>query len=319
MNRQKRQEQNLKTATKATPVYRRVTLRAPATTANVGPGFDSLGCALTLYNTYTVTRTESGLAFDGCLERHCNPRNLFYVAYCAALDKMGVPPEERGGLHIAMQTDIPISRGLGSSAALIAGGAAAANLMYGSPLSREQLLRIGTALEHHPDNVAPAIYGGFTASLLEDGVPYTVGCPVAEGLRFCALIPDFETSTAAARAALPKSYSRSDAVYNLSHTALLLRALESGNDRLLRRALRDRLHQPYRCRLIDGYAQVKEASRHAGGIAFFISGSGSTCMSLYRDERFVAKMREALAPLPHHWQVVPLEIDPNGVCLVAAE
>ncbi len=143
-----------------------VTVRVPATTANLGPGFDTLGLALALYNTLTFEEVPEGLFFDGVEPEYATEENLAVIAYKAVLSKLGLP---MSGLRVSISGDIPICRGLGSSAALIAAGAAGANANHGSPLSREELLAVCNAIEGHPDNLAPAIFGGLVASFVENG------------------------------------------------------------------------------------------------------------------------------------------------------
>ena len=261
----------------------KITVRVPATTANIGPGFDSMGCALALYNYITCEVLPAGkLVITGCPEPYQNEENLAVQGYRAVLSRLGLPNE---GLSLNIRAEIPVCRGLGSSAALIAGGAAAANLLHGSPLPPAELLEVTNEIEGHPDNLAPAIYGGLTASLVEDGKPRTVKLPLSPTLRWVAAIPDFELSTHLARAVLPKEVAFTDAVYNASHAAVLAGALGSGDRELIAMALRDRLHQPYRESLIPEYGKVKAAAEQCGAIAFCISGAGPTLLALTNEAR----------------------------------
>lgn len=179
----------------------RITLRVPATSANLGPGFDSFGCALALYNTYTFERIAEGIEVTGCPPEFCNAENLSIQAYRYALDAMGLPME---ALRLHVQSEIPVCRGLGSSSAMIIGGVFAANAMHGAPFTREEMLALCTVIEGHPDNLAPALYGGMTASLMRNGRPVTACFPLSPRLRFLALVPDFPLSTEVARAVLPQ-------------------------------------------------------------------------------------------------------------------
>lgn len=292
----------------------RITLRIPATTANLGPGFDSLGCALALYDTLTFERIPEGLFISGCPEEYQNEDHLAIRAYRAVLHELGFPIGE--GLRLTMQSEIPISRGLGSSAALIIGGVTAANLLHGSPLSREALLAIANNLEGHPDNLAPALYGGLTASLVENDFPMTVPLPLCERLRFVAAIPDFELSTHKSRAVLPQSVPFADAVYNASHAAVLLGALQTGDAALLRAALQDKLHQPYRKALIEEYDWVQQAAEKCGCIAFCISGAGPTLLSLTDDADYAARLATESQGFCHHWRILDLPVDREGVKVI---
>ena len=158
---------------------KRVTIRVPATTANLGPGFDAFGCALSLYTDVTFEETEYGLEITGCPEEFSGPDNLAYVSYCAALATMS---EELRGVKIHIDAHIPVCRGLGSSAALLVAGAMGANILRGNKLSTQGLLNITNAMEGHPDNLAPAFLGGLTASMVDNGLPVCVSFPPASRL-----------------------------------------------------------------------------------------------------------------------------------------
>ncbi len=287
------------------------TVRVPATTANLGPGFDSFGCALGLYNTYTFEAVDGGLEISGCAEKYCNPKNLSVRAYEMTLQEAGVPYT---GLRMEMlETQIPVSRGLGSSAAMIVAGIVAANAQAGYPFDNRKMLELATRIEGHPDNLAPAFYGGLTASMVNDGIPDTVSYKMAEGLRFVVCIPTFELPTVKARKALPEVYSRADAVYNISHGAVLLKALENGDKSVISRALNDRLHQPYRFSLIPEYETVRRIALESGAIAFCISGAGPTLLALTDDRNFAGRLSARLGKeTKKGWKVLSPEIDRHG-------
>lgn len=286
-------------------------VRVPATTANLGPGFDSFGCALGLYNTYTFEAIDQGLEISGCAEKYCNPKNLSVRAYELTLKEAGVAYT---GLRMEMlETQVPVSRGLGSSAAMIVAGVVAANAEAGYPFDNRKMLELATRIEGHPDNLAPAFYGGLTASMMNDGIPDTVTYKMAEGLRFVVCIPTFELSTAKARKALPETYSRADAVYNLSHGAVLLKALETGDKPVISWALNDRLHQPYRVSLIPEYETVRRVALESGAIAFCISGAGPTLLALTDDRNFAGRLSARLSKeTKKGWKVLSPEIDRHG-------
>lgn len=289
----------------------KITVRVPATTANIGPGFDSMGCALALYNYITCEVLPAGkLVITGCPEPYQNEENLAVQGYRAVLSRLGLPNE---GLSLNIRAEIPVCRGLGSSAALIAGGAAAANLLHGSPLPPAELLEVTNEIEGHPDNLAPAIYGGLTASLVEDGKPRTVKLPLSPTLRWVAAIPDFELSTHLARAVLPKEVAFVDAVYNASHVAVLVGALGRGDRELIAMALRDRLHQPYREKLIPEYNKVKTVAEQCGAIAFCISGAGPTLLALTDEASFAAQFANKCKRLEHRWNIMELAVDTEGI------
>ena len=287
----------------------RVTIRVPATTANLGPGFDAFGCALSLYTDVTFEETEFGLEITGCDEAYTGPDNLAYTSYCAVLASLS---EEIRGVKIHIDAHIPICRGLGSSAALLGAGAMGANVLRGSKLSTQGLLNITNAMEGHPDNLAPAFYGGLTASMVDNGRPMTVSFPLHPGWEFLALIPDFNLPTTLARSVLPEQVSRADAIYNISHGAMVLKALELGDEKLLRTAMQDRLHQNYRKKLIPDYEKI-EALIRTTGAAFCLSGAGPTLLCMTRNPK-VRELLETKIPeiTEHNWEILPLHVEFQG-------
>ena len=296
-----------------------VRVRVPATTANLGPGFDCLGCALTMYASFTCETIPSGLEITGCPEPFRNADNLFVRAFRRAEQAIGAA-ETAFRLHIA--TDVPVSRGLGSSATLLAGGVAAANALHGSPLSRQAMVELCNELEGHPDNVAPAVLGGMCASLVRDGRPVTARVDVSSEVGFIALIPNYASETRAMRAALPKEVPFADAVFNASHLAVLLRAFEAGDFSQIAAAMDDRLHQPYRLKLIPGAEQVFDFFDKQQAYAAYISGAGSTLMGLVPADRMKDICQAARAFLDAQglcgWQVLGLRAG-EGARIVTAE
>lgn len=288
----------------------KITVRVPATTANLGPGFDSVGCAFTLYNTITFIKNDK-LEFEGCDEKYANENNLAVVALNKALAKKGL--KTTGVKVIFESVDVPVSRGLGSSAALIVAGAFAANELYNLNLTKHDILCICNEIEGHPDNLSPAIYGGLTASLTKNGIPYSVHYDIHRSIHFVALIPDFELETSLARSVLPKQVAHSDAVFNESHLAVLLKALENGDKELISLALDDKLHQPYRFNLIKGYETAKQCAVNNGCISFCISGAGPTCLCLTDKADFAEKLKADLAKNGlETWKVLNLDVEFDG-------
>ena len=289
-----------------------VTVRVPATSANLASGFDCLGCALSLYDSFTV-RPSDTLRISGCAPEYQNAENLVFQAYAAVRRALGQPA---GGAEIHIEGSIPICRGLGSSSALLVGGAMAANALAGSPLSREALLDVCLPLEGHPDNLAPALFGGLTASMTCRGRAVSVSYPIHPALHFVALIPDFPLSTHEARGVLPESVPFADAVFNVSHTAVLLRALELGNMQLLAAALDDRLHQPYRWPLIRGSDALRAKAAELGCPCVCISGAGSTLLCLTDRADFAGQMQEAVRTMPDGWRACDLRADHRGAQVI---
>lgn len=289
-------------------------ISVPATTGNLGPGFDCLGAALSLYNRFeftiaerlTITATGEGA---GQVER--DETNLVYQGIAKLYNHIDrpIPP-------IAIHTDtaIPLSRGLGSSATAIVGGIFGANLLAGSPLDRMQLLDLAIAMEGHPDNVAPAMLGGcqLMASNQEGGWEF---CDLQwhSEIAIAVAIPAFELSTAKARQVLPKQVSMADAIFNASHLALLTHGIQSGKASWLKAGLQDKLHQPYRQSLIAGMENVQTAAIAAGAYGMVISGAGPTLLSLAATD----KINDVAQAMQQAWQ--SLGISSVTKCLAIAK
>jgi homoserine kinase len=258
-----------------------VRVTVPATSANLGPGFDTLGLALALYNEVEL-RARDGVAVtiagEGADTLPCDERNLVVRGaqrVHAAIDR------PFRGLEVRQVNRIPPSRGLGSSASAWLGGMLGANALLGDPLSRDQVLDLAIREEGHPDNLAAALHGGLTVTCWDADGHAVVPLPVPAGLAFVLLVPDQEASTAAARAALPDAYPRADAVFNVGRVALLLAALGRGRFDLLGLAMADRLHQPYRARaLFPWLDRVVAAGRAAGAFGAALSGAGPSVLAV---------------------------------------
>jgi homoserine kinase len=255
----------------------------PATTANIGSGFDCLGAALSLHNTFTFSPLDGSVpliimaAGDEADRVQLTSSNLAYQAFSKLFQHVGkpVPP-----VQIEIELQVPLARGLGSSATAIVGGLLGANGLAGSPLSQSEILQLAIALEGHPDNVAPALLGGCRLAVADSSGWQICDISWHEAIVPIAAIPNFELSTAEARRVLPLQYSRSDAIFNAAHLGLLIRGLETGHKDWLRAALHDRIHQPYRQPLIPGYEAVYDAALQAGAYGLVISGAGSTLLAL---------------------------------------
>lgn len=286
-----------------------VSVRVPATSANLGPGFDCLGIALKLYMRCGFEERDEGLIIEGCPAEYANDNNLVYRAWQAAMAGLALPVK---GLRLVIDSDMPPSRGLGSSAAAIVAGIAGAYALRGLPLDQEMILGLAASIEGHPDNVAAAVYGGLRASMREGEHYDCVACPLSPTLRFTALVPDFELSTQQARTALPMEVSLQDAVFNISHGLVLLEAFKSGDMALLRRAMRDRLHQPYRLPLIPGAQRLWDLAFDLGA-AVCVSGAGPTLMCVHDQESFLPKVRTLL---PGGWQALDLQVDTQGLSIL---
>lgn len=296
-----------------------IKIQIPATSANIGPGFDSLGLALRLYN--RVWMDECDGVCISTTDGSDVPRgedNLIYKTARFLYELCGKPFR---GLHIAQENNIPMTRGLGSSSACIVAGLLGANALLESPLSQSDIVNLAAVLEGHPDNSTPAILGGLTTAVLQENRVYSVKVPISERLKFAAFIPDFELKTEEARAALPKQVQHEDAVFNLSRAALMTASLFSGRLDNLKIAVEDRLHQPYRLRFIPGADEVFAFCERLGAYACYISGAGPTLMAMVNvtDISFKERAEAALAELPQTFRLEMLDCDDAGATVELVE
>ena len=292
----------------------------PGTTANCGPGFDAVGIACTVYNDLELILTEKGsllieIQGEGQGIIPTDEKNIVFQVVQTVLKKVG---KEYQGIHIKMYNRIPLSRGLGSSAAAIVAGIVAANAATGNTLSNDEMLDMATEIEGHPDNVAPAIFGGITISVMEgDQARYLRFVP-PQKLNMVVAIPEFNLSTHAARQVLPQDVPFKDAVFNVSHTALLIASLCQGQFQHLKYALEDKMHQPYRQHLIPGMQCVFAAALQAGALGVALSGAGP-CLIAFADnyyDEIGRAMVEAFADHQIKASYLVLEIDTEGAKVI---
>ncbi len=283
-----------------------IKIKIAATTSNIGPGFDCLGVALDLYNEFSFELADR-LTISGCPEQYCNEDNLVYRAYAHTMKKLTKTVRP---IAIQFTNSVPISRGLGSSATCILAGILAANQFSGANLSNEQLLETALELEHHPDNLAPALYGGMVLSITSQSKIVSQKIKLHDDLAFVAIVPDYQLSTEKSRAVLPKQLSYEQTVFNIGRSALLISALENGNYHLLKHACDDAIHQPFRKHLIPQYDQIESLAYDYGAYAFYLSGAGSTMIALCdaKSQHF----NNITKKLPAIWQCHILKTAPDG-------
>ncbi|NFQ35354.1 homoserine kinase [Clostridium sporogenes] len=291
-----------------------IEVRVPATSANIGPGFDCLGVAVNMYNKFFVEEIKEGLIFQGCEDKFKNEDNLIYVAMKKCFDKIGYKPT---GLRIKIESDIPVSRGLGSSAACVVGGIVSANEVAGRVLNKKELLDLAVEVEGHPDNVNPAFCGGMTVSISDNKEIIYSKVKVSEGIKFCALIPDFTLSTEKARTVLPKSIDYKDGIFNIGRTALMVSALNNGDFHLIKHACKDKLHQDYRAKLIENFYSIKKQCEKLNSLGVFLSGAGPTIMVMIKEQEnyFLKNIKVFLDTLKNKWEVRELKIDNIGTII----
>ncbi|GMK38372.1 homoserine kinase [Paenibacillus sp. CCS19] len=257
----------------------RILVKVPASTANLGPGFDTLGMALSLFEwieMQAASETTITAYGKGMQDIPGDKSNLIYKVAQLVFEEAGVSVPE---LSISLYCDIPLTRGLGSSASAIIGALVAANALIGSPLSDDKLFQIATKLEGHPDNVGASMFGGIVVSAWDGDKADYVRIEPHPALETLVVIPSFQLSTEKARHALPKTLSMSDAVFNVGRSSLLVAALSAGRLDLIRTAMRDRLHQPYRAPLIPGMSTILEQACEHGALGAALSGAGPTIIT----------------------------------------
>ena len=296
-------------------------IKVPATSANMGPGFDSIGVALQLYNHLWFEQIEEGLEIiikrKHEIEIPTDKNNLIYKTMVDFFAETGnvMPP-----VRLIQEDYIPMVRGLGSSAACIVAGLLAANHLSGCHYSREELAQIAAKIEGHPDNSNPALFGGMVVGATDYNEMRHVRLDLPNDLVFAIMVPNFPVSTHDARRVLPSTYDRSDAVFNASRAALLVASIYSGNYENLSMAMEDSIHQPYRSQLIPDMERIFKAAKNYGALGAYLSGAGSTLMAVLTDkqaETFQYKMTAYLKAIPNEWQLTLLKPDTKGAQLIA--
>ena len=296
-----------------------IRVRVPATSANLGPGFDSLGIALSIYNEYGFSFQDEGISFEGFEQEFKNEDNIIFMAMKKVFNKYNFKFK---GLKIKIiKQDIPISRGLGSSSSCIVAGLIGAFALMNKELEKEEVFKLAIDIEGHPDNVCPAIFGGLVSTVMANGETLYNKIEIKNGVKFIALIPNFKLSTEKARAILPSEVSFKDSVYNIGRAALLISCFMNGNYKLLREATKDRLHQQYRSKLIEGFDEVYEKVLNIGAYGCFLSGAGPTIMAIINenDLDFVDDIKKFIKEEKLNWNIKELAIDKVGAKILKGD
>lgn len=305
------------------------TVRVPATSANMGPAFDTAGIAVQLYNTIKVY-TEKDKEFEGKFfiksinninnqiegsqAIPTDESNLIYKTICNFAEQKG---KEVPRIYIEQYDEIPLARGLGSSAACIVAGLLIANELLETKCSREELLHMAVLIEGHPDNVAPAFLGDMVVGALDGERFEYVKIPVSEELEFISLIPDFSLYTSEARGVMPESYTREQVVFNFSRIALLVASMMSGNFDALSIAMQDNIHQPYRMTLIPGMEELLNRAIELGCYGGFLSGAGPTLMLVNKKGNNIREeINKTINELDNFWLARLIEIDREGAKII---
>ena len=281
-----------------------VTVRVPATTANMGPGFDCVGMALDIWNSVHVEVGKSGFVIhgEGKDGLPAGPSNVVYRYFCLPFEESGrdVPK-----VTLTCENEVPIGRGLGSSSAALVAGLLAGNELAGCHFTRDEILQIAAKEEGHPDNVAPALLGGCQIGVWEGSQIVTAAVPTPDDLRAVLFLPDVWMYTEKARSILPAQIARKDAVYNIGRMGLLVKALVTGDFTDLAVATQDRLHQPARQTIFPAMQNIFRAALGAGALGVFLSGAGSGVLALTRDNEMTIgyEMADAAAKSGVHGTV----------------
>ncbi len=278
------------------------TVRIPGTTSNLGSGFDTLGLAVALYNRATVRRrSDRRVEITSPIAEDARAGALAMLEEAAAAF-FKKTRAQRFGVDLHLAGDVPIARGLGSSVTARLGCVAGLNALAGSPLDRQGLLEVVAALEGHPDNAAPAVFGGFTAAGFVGSEVRCIRVPLQSRIRLVTLIPHFEVSTPEARKRVPQTFSKADTIHILNRASLVTAAFTTGRLENLRGCFDDRIHQPYRAALIPGMDAILAAGVKAGAIGGWLSGSGSTlmCLALDNPEAIATAMQRKMPKAAVH-------------------
>lgn len=290
-----------------------IKVKVPATTANMGPGFDSIGMALSMYNIVYAEEIKEGLEIiiqEGSAQIPSDENNLIYKTIQYFYHHIG---KDLPGIRLIQQDSIPHTRGLGSSAACIVAGLHIGNALSKSFFSKEELVQMAAQIEGHPDNTTPAILGGMTIGAMNAEDMKYVKIKVAENIHFAVMIPAFTLSTEVARSVLPTHISLKDAVFNSSRAGLLAASFITGDIDNLSLAMEDRIHEPYRAKLIPHMYEIINQAKLYGAKGAYLSGAGPTLIAVIRNVvAFRKKMADYLDTLEEQWQVQMLQVDNTG-------
>ncbi len=283
-------------------------IMTPATSANIGPGFDTLGLSLNKYNYVNFKKDKDLYRITGNDSRFLNEDNLIYKSFRETENLYNKNPEN---INIDVKSHIPQSRGLGSSASCVVSGVVGAMLVHGININKRNILNIATKIEGHPDNVAPCIYGGLIASFTNHRNIYTEKYEVSKEIKLYAFVPDFELSTKNSRNILPGKVKHSDAVFNISRIPFLIKGLIYGDIELIKESIEDRLHQPYREKIVSEIDYIKDIIKNSQN-AYYLSGAGPTVMCISNKENLEEKFNKEINGLKNNWKVLKLEVDNKG-------
>lgn len=292
-------------------MFDKITVKVPATSANLGPGFDTLGVALKIYNSFDMEYIQSGIETIGSPEPHCGKNNLVYKALKLILDRGGYNLNH--GLKLTFRDDVPFGSGLGSSATCIIAGLIFGNYLLKNKFSQKDLLDFAVEIEGHGDNVTPCLFGGLTVFMNHSGLNYYQRAKVSEKIKIGVLISDQKKiSTKELRKSISEYIPMEDAVYNLAHLANTVLALEQGNKDILKISMSDKIHEQKRASFIDNFKEIKGKAEELGVLSLNVSGAGPSLLVVY-DKLFNIKEFESfIQTLPYNWKFLECGIDNLG-------
>lgn len=290
-----------------------IKIKVPSSSANLGPGFDTLAMALGLYSEYSFEIIEKGIEIISPFQEFNNPSNLVYTSLIKTLEFENLTFDK--GIRIKISSDIPISRGLGSSASCILGGVSAAYLLSEKVFDRQKIFDTACRIEGHCDNVAAQLFGGITTSVNLGEIFLYEKINIKKPFKIYPLIPDFRLETKKSREILPKTVSLKDAVSNIGNSAMLITSLINGNYENIKHYLNDKIHQPYRASLVNGFDSIKNKALEFGAMGVYLSGAGPTVMTLKEnfDKEYEKNLKNFLNSLTDKWDILQLELDTDGL------
>lgn len=291
-----------------------IRVKVPASSANMGAGFDTLGVALNMYSRLEVEEIDCGVEVKTLNANGYVPQDKSNLVYRAMDEVFKATGRNVKGVRIVQDSAIPMTRGLGSSSGCIIGGMLAANVLTGRTLAYRDILNLAAKMEGHPDNVAPALYGGMCISMMEGDKALVKSIKLDPKIKFAIMVPDFFVATKKSRGVLPAYVTRQDASFNIQRSSMFVAAMASGDMDMLKFAVQDKMHQQYRKVYIDGFEDIMKMSYECGSRATYLSGSGPTIVSVIDKDyhEFTNRMHGFFEENSHQWMCRVLDVDNVG-------
>lgn len=292
-----------------------VKVKVPCSSANLGPGFDSIGIALNMYNVFSICEIDTGLIIDGCPKEFQTTDNIIYKAMNIIFKEVGYTPS---GIKISIEeSNIPMSRGLGSSSSCIIGGMVAANYLCGNKLSKEDIVDLATKMEGHPDNVVPCFLGGLVVSLFDGNKTYFEKISLKSDIKFFAIYPNFNLETKKARSVLPKELNFKLAMSNIASSSFLVASIANNNLRNIKHSMKNVIHESFRESLIPNFSDIKNKALSLDALGVYLSGAGPTIMAIVdkNNLNFKNSMNTFINNLDNDWTIKELTVSLNGTTI----